>query len=305
MTKVSCYDCGFQIDGDSVSCPKCGTFLNLSDYERREASHIWQWKNRKPSIFSLAAGKISAPMSWAIKKMIPAKAIIVALEGADFIAKSTRNQNSILKLANVPSVDQLRELPLDLNDALADQIHNWAVAAGTAEGAITGAAGIFGIIPDLPALCTIALRTVHRIGIVYGYEMATEADSQFAYAVLSSASANSIDEKVEALATLRSLQVTLAKRTWISMYIKAARDKTSKEAVLVTLRQLAKQMGINLTKRRALAAVPAIGMAIGGSLNGWYIREVSWAARRAFQERRLLEHGKIRGIPCWTDLESD
>jgi hypothetical protein len=126
--------------------------------------------------------------------------------------------------------------------------------------------------------------------------MKTQADSQLVYAILSSASANSLEEKAVALATIRSLQVTLMKRTWTSLRVRAAFNSMSKEAVLVTIRQLAKQMGVNLTKRRALAAVPVIGAAIGGSVNGWYIKEVGWAARRAFQERRLVEGGSIGGI---------
>jgi len=48
-----------------------------------------------------------------------------------------------------------------------------------------------------------------------------------------------------------------------------------------------------LTKRKALQAIPAIGALIGASVNGWYIKEVGWTARRAFQERWLLENHKI------------
>ncbi len=297
MAKVSCFNCGFEVDADSQFCPACGSVLNLTDYERKEVSHIWKWKNRKPSILSFAAGKITAPISWAVTKIIPATAIMGALDAANFVAESSRNLSSILKLASVSSVRELREFPLERNDVFADHVHNWAVAAATAEGAITGAAGIFGIIPDLPAICTIALRTVHRIGLAYGYEMKTRADTQLTNAILSSAGANSLEEKAVALATLRSLQVTLMKRNPISLRIVAALNSMSKEAMLVSMRQLAKQMGINLTKRRLLAAVPVIGAAIGGSVNGWYIKEVGWAARRAFQERRLLGEAKIKGIP--------
>ena len=59
------------------------------------------------------------------------------------------------------------------------------------------------------------------------------------------------------------------------------------------IKSLAKQLGINLTKRKALQAIPAIGALVGASVNGWYIKEVGWAARRAFQERWLLENHKI------------
>jgi hypothetical protein len=87
--------------------------------------------------------------------------------------------------------------------------------------------------------------------------------------------------------------VTLAKVTWKKMAEKAAESQLSKEAAILAVKNLAKQLGVNITKRRALAAIPFIGAAVGGSVNGWYIKEVGWAARRSFQERWLLENKKI------------
>ena len=74
---------------------------------------------------------------------------------------------------------------------------------------------------------------------------------------------------------------------------KAASDKMSKEAAVVGVKNLAKQLGVNLTKRKALQIIPVIGAFVGGSVNGWYIKDVGWAARRAFQERWLVENGKM------------
>ena len=74
---------------------------------------------------------------------------------------------------------------------------------------------------------------------------------------------------------------------------KAAQKKMSKEAGIIGIKNLGRQLGINLTKRKALQAIPAIGAIVGASANGWYVKEVGWAARRAFQERWLIENGKI------------
>jgi hypothetical protein len=74
---------------------------------------------------------------------------------------------------------------------------------------------------------------------------------------------------------------------------KAAASQLSKEASILAIKNLAKQLGVNITKRKALASIPFIGAAIGGSVNGWYIKEVGRAARRSFQERWLIENGKI------------
>jgi hypothetical protein len=60
---------------------------------------------------------------------------------------------------------------------------------------------------------------------------------------------------------------------------------------------LQKQLGINITKRKALAAIPVIGAAIGGTVNYWYLNDVCWAARRSFQERWLKEQN------AWTIVD--
>ncbi|MBB3263870.1 DNA-binding transcriptional regulator YhcF (GntR family) [Azospirillum sp. OGB3] len=73
----------------------------------------------------------------------------------------------------------------------------------------------------------------------------------------------------------------------------AAEQTLSREAALVALRSLAKQLGINLTKRKALQAIPIIGAGVGAAVNGSYIRDVGWAARRAYQERWLADKNKI------------
>ena len=137
------------------------------------------------------------------------------------------------------------------------------------------------------------MRTIHKIGACYGYECQDERDRDFIQGILAVSGANSMEEKLAGLATLQSLRMILVRQTWKGMVEKAAQSQLSKEAVLVGLRNLAKQLGINITKRRALAAIPVIGAAIGDSVNGWYVREVGWAARRAFQQRWLLENGKL------------
>jgi hypothetical protein len=59
----------------------------------------------------------------------------------------------------------------------------------------------------------------------------------------------------------------------------AAGRQLSREALIVAMRALA--------RRRALAAVPIAGAALGAAVNGAFLNSVAWAARRTFQERWL------------------
>ena len=70
---------------------------------------------------------------------------------------------------------------------------------------------------------------------------------------------------------------------------KAAERQFTREGAIIAMRALAKQLGINLTKRRVLAAVPIVGAFVGAAVNGDFVKDVGWTARRAYQERWLSE----------------
>lgn len=67
---------------------------------------------------------------------------------------------------------------------------------------------------DIPTVVTIALRTIHKIGICYGYKALTLEDTQFVYSIMSVAGSNSMQEKNMALVTLKQLNVILVKQSW-------------------------------------------------------------------------------------------
>ena len=265
----------------------------LSDYEKQQIQAIDAWKSEEPSVVSHAFGSVVEPIVWLVQKVVPDSAIQGAIEGASALGQYLTDTKDILRDAQVENIADLRSGELALCDKLADEVHNWAIGVAMAEGSATGALGIFGAPVDVPAIITIAMRTIHKIGVCYGYESKTSEDGQFALGILGASGANTVREKLAALATLTALRTVLARQSWKVMAEHAAQNQFGKEAVLVTIRSLGKQIGINVTKRRAMAAIPAIGAVVGGSVNGWYIKEVGWAARRAFQERWLVNSGKV------------
>ncbi len=265
---------------------------NLTKYEKGQIDEIKKWKEKEPSVASRAIGVALEPIAWLTRKIIPKAAILGALNLANVAGKWLANLKSVKRKAGVENISELRRKELQLCDRLANRAHNWAIGIATAEGAGTGFFGIFGAPVDIPAIITIALRAIHKIGLCYGFEVKSDMDNNFILAILAASGANSVAEKVAALTTLRSIEVMIAKQTWKKMAEEAAKKQISKETAIVSIRALARQLGINITKRRALAAIPAIGAAIGGSVNGWYIKDVGWAARRAFQERWLIDNEK-------------
>lgn len=267
--------------------------IELSPYEISQLAKIQEWKAEEPGVISKSLGVITEPMAWLINKIVPEKAIQGALDFANTAGEWLADQKDIKRDGEVDKIADLRVKDLALSDKLADTNHNWAIGFAATEGAATGACGILSAPIDIPATITLALRTIHKIGLCYGYESVTKEDKEFVLSVLAASGANTVEEKVAALAVLKNIEVILAKQTWKSMAAKAAENRLGKEAAVIGIKNLAKQLGINITKRKALASIPAIGALVGCSVNGWYIKEVGWAARRAFQERWLFDNGKI------------
>jgi hypothetical protein len=242
---------------------------------------ITSWREQEPNLISNVMGVAAAPVAFVLHKLIPHKAIEGALIGLDWIAKQRLNSGSESDFSDLPTCDRK-----------AHAVRIKTAASATAEGGLAGFFGLPGMAADIPAITLIALLTIRQVGFQYGYTDDNDRERLFVFSVLSAAGANSQAEKNEALLTGALLRTTL-NQTWKSMAAKAATDKASAESVLIAVKGLAKQLGINLTKKKSLAAIPVIGSAVGASVNFWFINDVGEAAQRLYQERWLRDHGVL------------
>ncbi len=301
----------------------------MEKYEQEQHTQIEQWKKQEPWVISRYVEFALKPVIWLVSLVIPNKAIQGALMGSNWIGEKLSDTADILKEASVQSLDQLESCNLETLDRISNSVHNWAIGLAVAEGGVTGFFGLPGMVVDIPTIITFAMRTIHKIGLCYGFECKTPEERQIIFSILAAAGANSIEEKSVALATLQALKVTLAKATWKSMHAKVANELakkgiekiatdvaekgvqkiatdvaekgvqkiatdvaekgfqkalTSKEGAILAVKNLAQKLGINLTKRKALQAIPAIGGVVGASVNGVYIHDIGWAARRIYQD---------------------
>lgn len=270
--------------------------MNPGEYEKYQIREIGEWKRAEPSVVFKTIGFAIAPVTRLILRIMPDTLIKGVLDFSSSAAEWLTDTGDVVRDAGVGRVEDLKKYDLEKSDQLANAVHNWAITMASAEGGATGAAGIFGLAVDVPAIIVIALRTIHKIGACYGFEVRTQSDKDFMLAILSASGANDMTEKVAALRTLRTIEISAAKTTWKALADKVATEQPGKEAGIIGIENLAKQISINFTRRKMLQALPVIGAVVGASVNGWYVREVGWAARRAFQERWLIENHKIMEI---------
>ena len=252
-------------------------------YEQTQIDQIRAWRHEPPGVVERAGAIALSPVARLISGLVPSAAIEALLRASDWMAAKT-----------IPTPQTPEEADLQQLDTATRAIRNWAIAYAGSEGAVAGAVGLASLPVDLPAIVTLSLRTIRRIGATYGYAATGEDERQFIYAVLSVASANSVQQKRVALDTLRGQETRMLAHNWAAIGERAARRGVGAETILLLARDVAEQLGFNLTKRKALAALPLVGAAMGATVNGWYMRDIAAAAQRTYQQRWLQDRGIYR-----------
>ena len=206
----------------------------MNKYEQKEYAAVLDWKQKGPSVADKTVGFVFKPLSWLVDKVVPQKAIEGALIAFDKIAEFLTDTADVVRDGSVANVDELQVKSLKLSDELANSVHNWALTFAGAEGAATGATGLPGLIVDVPALITMSLRVIHKIGVCYGFEVRNETDRNFVLGVLSAAGANTMKEKISALVLLQKINMLVANTAWKKLAAIAAKNKYGIEAAIIT-----------------------------------------------------------------------
>ncbi|MBF0410752.1 MAG: EcsC family protein [Candidatus Riflebacteria bacterium] len=281
----SCADESDEINGKNSIKP--------NEYEIIQMWEIVKWKKEEPGVVSNFFGTLTSPITWLVELIVPTQAIQGALKISNNIAKHLSDHEDILKEANISNIEELKTLDMRVSDSLADSVQNWAIGLATVEGAGVGLGGFLSMAIDIPAIITYAIRTIYKIGLCYGYEVKTIEDEKFMMGILAASGANSIEEKLLAIAALRKIEIVIGSKTWKVMNNIAASQQISREATILGIRGLARQLSVNMAKRKSIQSIPGIGAIVGASVNAWYLKEIGKAAKRAFQERWLIDNKKV------------
>ena len=267
--------------------------MKQSDYLMQQYALIKAWENEEPGVVSKTFGKLLSPVGKIISAVVPESVIESAINAANAAAQYLTDTADVLRDGNVECVEELRTKDLKLSDQLADSVHNWAVGIATAEGGAVGATGLPGLIADIPFITTLALRTIHKIGVCYGFTADAsnaEEEKAFVLGVLAAANASTLGEKAGFILGLKQISVLIQRNAWKKLAEMGSANLLAKS--IVSVRQAAKLIGVNLTKRKASQSIPFIGGAVGAALNASFINDIAWGARRSYQ-RRWLEDNKV------------
>jgi hypothetical protein len=264
------------------------TTASLSPYEQQCLEQLRQWQSQPPGWLTRRFAAASGPIAHLAQRLIPVSALKFALNSANTLAVRLASTDGVLREAGVATLAELQLVDLERCDALADRIRRQSVRFSAAGGALAGVAGAPGLALDVPALLTLSLHTIHRTGLCYGYDSLGETERPFAIGVFALASANTLEEKQAALAALQQAGAPdeAAFRDGLE---RAAQRELGKSAAVFSLQNLARQLGVNLARRKTASAIPLLGAVVGGAVNAWYLHDLAQTARYAFHARRFAE----------------
>ena len=258
----------------------------MTPYEQKALKQLRAWQAEEPGWGSRLLAKPGSKVAEVVQVLVPTGALRAALEGADRLGRKLSAERSILQRAGVADLDALRELPLESLDKLARSVARRAQLLGGATGAVFGVAGAAGLVADVPTLLTLAMRTIHRVGLCYGEKPPTDDERRIGLGFFALVSANSAEEKILAVRALRH-DTPQHEAAWRDGIERVTEREIAKEATVYSLQNLARAIGVNLGKRKVAGSVPVLGAAVGAAVNAWYLSDVAQAARYTFQERWL------------------
>ena len=264
-----------------------------SPYEKAAAKGIDAWKRPELGWFAKAMRVISWPLDkagevvlktpgvgWVIQKSVGGL-VNVTNDAAQWSVRSESIFEEYRKNGHrhVGAAEDV--VSLDLEDV--DRGIGWLAAKykgmALAEGAAAGALGLPGIPPDIVALVALNLRAIGEYATYCGFDVSSQSERLYAMHVLGFASSPNDGAKGLAMAELVKIANQVAtKKAWKDL---------EKHAFVKLMQQVAKALGIRLTKAKLAQVVPYAGAVVGGGFNAYFTNKVCDAAYFLYRERFL------------------
>src|SRR5580692_8494358 len=147
-------------------------------------------------------------------------------------------------------------------DAVADELIRSGMKLAALEGAGFGLGGLITILPDLGILSAITMRTIQKLGLVYGFQFNT--DDEIAELWIAAASAAGVDISRE-----------LLEKEIVNKFVPRV------------IRRIAARASAEVVEKWAGRMIPLVSSALGAGLNYWFVRAWGERAKAHFRERYL------------------
>jgi hypothetical protein len=247
----------------------------LSAYENQQVQEIAIWKSEPPNPLSEMWKMLVVPVAKVVEKVVPDSMVRFAIERTYDASALLAIQKDIVSQSGIKELSELRGKPLEECDRLSKRVGVIAESLAALEGIATGLGGMWTTAIDVPLVFVLAIRTIIKIGHCYGYTLDQPKDRPFVLGILLVASSGSLETRRDRLSQLKDEEDYLLAETQMEVV---------KQELLSFLFQL-----------EIFEEVPGIGAVTGGYFNLTFLQRIELTARRIFQERVLLDTGRIKG----------
>lgn len=188
------------------------------------------------------------------------------------VKKYRKKHEKITALEDVRTIDRA-EL-----DAMAKHYINSGTWMSAAEGAATGAGGVFLIAADAVSLLALQLRTIQQIGYCYGFDARQPEERLFAVKLLAEAYQHPAMAERGALMREMHFATNVIKGKAPLFFMKT-------QLFQAGMAKVAQKIGIRMGGRKVAQFVPILGAVAGGFINQKVTRDIAKIAMEVYRER--------------------
>lgn len=260
------------------------------DYYTQVQAEIARWEAKGPNLLSAIGASLLDPARKAAEALIPTS---VQEEVSGVLEQVMRKlqavSHGLIDPVRLQGEVQLLTGDLGLefmaSDRVARRCWSWNLAYAGAGGALTGIGGWAGLVLDIPALYTIALRTLQEIATCYGYDVTSESEQAYLHHLMTVGSCGDVETKVALVSELKKMELALLKEA----AVRWGAGMLDQQIARMATREASQAIGAQMARRKSLQVLPLVGALFGAATNAYLIHDLAESAYMSYRRRRLAE----------------
>lgn len=270
----------------------------LTEDELQVYQSTRKWIETPDGLISKTMGLLGRPIDLAyravpgrLKESLSQALYQVLLQVRDHSRDTVRRQALYDKISAMVGVDasqpqNLARLPFAVLDRAALEIISAHRQLAVVQGGVTGAAGLPGLLADIPSLYFLIFRCVEEVACCYGFPADSEAERDHVLKVVD------IGHYLESVNKRRGM---LELENYEDLLKRGAPVKDMERTVVAKgLQSLSRQLSSRLVQRKLAQTMALVGALVGASVNSALISDIGSTAFHAYRQRRLRQLGLRR-----------
>ncbi|MFS3915870.1 EcsC family protein [Bacillus australimaris] len=175
---------------------------------------------------------------------------------------------------SIQRIEDIEKAPIDIMDAISEQMGKNRTNLATVQGATTGVGGMFTLAADIPAVLGLSLKTLQDIAVTYGYDPKNKEERVFIIKCLQLNSADVVGKK-SILKELKSYHASEGKHENMISQIQGWRE------VVYNYRD-------SFGWKKLFQLVPIAGILFGAASNRSQLKGIAETGIMQYRKRRIL-----------------